>query len=91
MLDVTALADRPGMLRLRLHPAQAIDGDAASFTLDLPHEALGLRGVTVGEVVGVRNREYGVQFARAGTRVAFYLVLDDAWRNELDSHAVTAF
>ena len=91
VLEVTALADRPGMLRLRLQRARPIAADTGTFTLDLPQKALAARGVAAGELVGVRNHEYGVEFARADTREAFYLVLDDAWRNELDPHAVTAF
>jgi hypothetical protein len=93
VLEVTALADRPGMVRLRLQQAKATGGatEAGAFLLDLPQKALGTRGLATGEVVSVRNRDYGVEFARAQTREAFFLVLNDDWRNELDPHAVKAF
>jgi hypothetical protein len=93
VLEVTALADRPGMLRLRLQqPRLAAGGvDAGAFTLVLPEKALGARGVAAGELVSVRNREYGVEFARAQTHEAFFLVLNDDWHNELDPRPVTAF
>jgi hypothetical protein len=93
VLDVTALADHPGMLRLRLQQPQLVAGgrEGGAFTLDLPEKALGPRGVTTGELVSVRNREYGIEFARAQTHEAFFLVLDDAWHHELDPRPVTAF
>jgi hypothetical protein len=90
VLEVAALPGRPGMLRVRMQ-AQAGAGhdETGTFLLDLPQKALGQRGLAAGELVNVHNRPYGLEFARAQTREAFFLVLTDDWRGELDAHAVT--
>lgn len=89
VIDVAELAARPDMLQLTL---QATQGEAHEFTLKLPREALGHKGIAVGDVVHARNRPYGLEFARlndARTREAFFLVLADDWHKELGSRAVT--
>ena len=88
VIDVAELAAKPGMLQLTL---QATQGEAREFTLKLPREALGRKGIAVGDVVHARNRPYGLEFARindAQTREAFFLVLADDWHKELDSRPV---
>ena len=91
VIEVAALPDRAGMLRLRLQERAAKSGEApAAFLLDLPQAALGARGLAAGETVSVRERPYGLEFARTAPRgEAFFLVLNDDWRGELDAHAVT--
>ena len=86
--EVAALADRPGMVRLRLQAAGNGDGDAGEFLLDLPQKALGARGIAAGEQVAVRNRPYGLEFARGPAHEAFFLVLADDWHSDLDARAV---
>jgi hypothetical protein len=44
-----------------------------------------LGDVTVGRVVSARERPYGYELARADTRTAFFLLLDDPWYRELQS------
>lgn len=89
VLEVAALPARPGMLRLRMQTrAVAGNEETRPFLLDLPREALGQRGLAVGDIVSVHNRPYGLEFARAQTREAFFLVLSDAWRSDLDARAV---
>jgi hypothetical protein len=70
---------------------QAVPGTGASgeFTLLMPDKAVQHGGVVVGQVVSARERPYGVEFARADTRAAFFLLLEDAWYRELQSVAVT--
>lgn len=88
VIDVADVATRPGMLQLTL---QAVQGEAHEFTLKLPREALGDKGIAVGDVVHARTRPYGVEFARtAGTRKreAFFLVLADDWHKELQTRPV---
>jgi hypothetical protein len=63
VIEVAELADRPGMLQLTLH-ASAPDGER-EFTLRLPARALAPHGIAAGDVVQVRNRDYGLEFARA--------------------------
>lgn len=87
IIDVAA-TERPDTLRLKMqHVANAID-DAAVIYLDVPRTALGDRAAAPGDIVGVRQRPYGYQFAWADTRVAFFLVLADDWRRELDTRPV---
>jgi len=88
VIEVTDVAERPTMLRLTLRAAE----DDPAFTLTLPRQALGPRGIASGDVVQVRNRDYGLEFARdngAGAREAFFLVLVDDWRRQLEAHPVT--
>lgn len=90
VIEVAALPERPGMLRMKMLPrAAAGDDETGSFLLDLPQKALGPNALTTGDIVSVHNRPYGLEFARAQTREAFFLVLTDEWRGDLDAHAVT--
>jgi len=83
-----AAADGPGQLRLHLQHV-AIAGDAGALTLTLPQAAYDQGGLGAGQLVAARHRPYGLEFARADSREAFFLVLDDAWYRELGTHPVT--
>lgn len=85
VIEVAAADERPGTLRLKLQPA---DGAGEAFELYLPQKAADVGGVAVGQVVSARNRDYGVEFARADNRQPFFLVLEDAWYQELASNPV---
>jgi hypothetical protein len=67
----------------------AIAGEEGALTLTLPRAAFEQGGLSAGQIVAARHRPYGVEFARADTREAFFLVLDDAWYRELGTHPVT--
>jgi hypothetical protein len=84
VIEMAALADRPGMLRLKLQATAgtATTGEDNSFFLVLPQQALGTQGIATGEIVSARQRPYGLEFARAQTREAFFLVLADQWQRE---------
>lgn len=84
--DVAVADARPGTLRLTLQPTA---GEGKAFELYLPQKAAEAGGVAVGEVVRAQNRAYGVEFARADNQQAFFLVLEDAWYQELASNPVT--
>lgn len=87
IVDVAA-ADRPDTLRLKLeHLAHAGDGDAVIY-LDVPQAALADRPAAPGEIVAVRQRAYGYEFAWGDTRTAFFLALADEWQRELEPRAV---
>jgi hypothetical protein len=90
VIDVAAWAQRPGTLQLTL---RAVDIPEREFVLRLPVAALAPRGIAAGDVVRLRNREYGLEFARAAQQGAtaepFFLALNDDWRRELDPRAVT--
>lgn len=87
VVEVAALAGRPGMLQLELQ-ATARPGEAGALRLTLPQQALAQRPLAAGDLVRARLRPYGVEFARADTREAFFLLLADDWRRELDPHPV---
>jgi hypothetical protein len=88
VIQVAQLADKPGMLKIQLQ-ATAQAGDAGALWLTLPQEALAQRALATGDVVNARNRPYGVEFAYAQPREAFFLVLAADWRRDLDPRAVT--
>ncbi len=83
MADASA---RPGVMRLRL---QATAGAADEFFLYVPRQAVDDGQIAAGQVVTARERTYGLEFARAETRQAFFLVLKDEWYQELQTRAVT--
>ena len=88
IVEVAAVADRPGMLRLKMQPT-APHGEAGGFSLDLPQPTFDQQGLAPGAIVSARHRAYGLEFARADTHEPFFLVLADDWQRELESHAVT--
>jgi hypothetical protein len=84
VLDVAELADRPGMLRLRLQPVAAAAPAAEDGTifLTLPRAAAEHGGVAPGTVVTAMRRPYGIAFASGQPHAAFFLALDDAWARD---------
>jgi hypothetical protein len=91
VVDVAEVAERPGILRMTLQPvtaAPAAAGDQA-FVLYVPAKVMAQTPVAAGEVVTAKPRPYGVEFTKAATGRAFYLVLQDDWYRELQSNAVT--
>ena len=83
-----AATERPDTLRLKMQPVANAGDAAAVIYLDVPRVALGDRTSSPGDVVGVRLRPYGYEFARADTRVAFFLVLAADWQRELEPRPV---
>ncbi len=93
---VTVDADRPGMVRLALQPVLPSDerqpfvsDERQPFVLVLPQRTVAQEGLVRGDTVSARTRPYGIEFARAETRQAFFLVVADAWLQELDPRPVT--
>jgi hypothetical protein len=87
IVDVTEAADQPGKLRLRLQ-ALADAGAEGEFFLYLPRETQARQQLDPGQIVAVRQRPYGLEFARAETRQAFFLALTDDWYRELQTQVV---
>jgi hypothetical protein len=85
---VTVAADRPGMVRLALQPVAPGD-ERQAFLLVLPQRTVEQEGLMRGDAVSARTRPYGIEFARTATRQAFFLVVADAWLQELDARPVT--
>ena len=79
------MAEQPGKTRVMLQP---MAGEGQAFVLYLPQRAIADGAVSAGQVVRAEQRPYGVQFARADTQQAFFLMLDDDWHRELASNPV---
>ena len=88
VIEVAAMAERPGTMRLKLQPL-ADTREENAFFLYLPQKALAMNPVAAGQTVAARTRPYGTEFAKAETGKAFFLVLSDDWYRELQSNAVT--
>ncbi len=73
-----------GMLRLTVTPLPATTG-GRGFQLDLPARALGDRQLIAGDLISAQQRPYGIEFARAVNREAFFLVLADDWNRDLET------
>ena len=86
---VAEVAERPGTVRLTLAPVAADAKVDDSFVLYVPAQVVARDPVAAGQVITAKPRAYGVEFAKADTGRAFFLVLHDAWHRELQSNAVT--
>ena len=87
IVDMVAVADRPGTMRLRLQ-ALADAGAAGEFVLDLPALTVDQSRLASGQTVIARQRAYGTEFAHGDSHRAFFLVLSDGWSRELVSNPV---
>lgn len=87
IVDMVAVADRPGLVRLRLQ-ALADTGPGGELLLDLPALTAEQSRLAAGQTVTARQRPYGTEFAHADTSKAFFLVLSDGWSRELVSNPV---
>lgn len=91
VVEMTALAQQPDMLRLRLQPLAQTTGTgmATPMVLLLPRQAAERGQLAVGQVVAAEHRAYGIAFSTATAAghpvTPFFLVLDDAWFGELES------
>lgn len=87
VVEITALAERPGALRITLQSLADPSADG-EFQLFVPQEAFDRTALAQGHVVTARERAYGIEFSVAATKEAFFLVLADDWYRELQSNAV---
>ena len=86
IIEVAVAERQPGKMRLTLRALNPADGE---FFLTLPQEAVQQGRLAEGGVVTARAHAYGLQFAAGAPREAFFLVLQDAWYQELQTKAVT--
>lgn len=84
--QVLAVAGQPGRVRLAM---KSLDREGETLVLELPAQTAEGALVGTGSVVTATPRPYGVQFARADQAEPFFLVVEDAWMNELPSRPVT--
>lgn len=87
VMEVAQVVERPGMLRLTMKAARD-DGRNGELLLVVPERTFAQRAVQRGEVVLASHRPYGLEFAHADTREAFFLLLRDDWQRELDPRLV---
>lgn len=87
IVEVLALADRPGLLRLRLQHTE-LPGDDGALWLDLPQPTFAQQGLARSDIVKLQHRPYGLAFARADSREPFFLVLADDRLRELEARAL---
>jgi hypothetical protein len=91
IVEVADATDRPGLLRLTLRLAAPSAGAAAAdetFDLYLPQSNPAARLLVQGQTIRARQRPYGVEFAHGDPQQAFFLVLQDAWFQELHTQQV---
>lgn len=85
IIDIDQTPGRAGSTRIALQagdPTQRI-------VLDLPQAVFAKQALVRGDFVHAQNRPYGIEFARADTREAFFLVLEDAVYRELEARKVS--
>lgn len=86
IIDVAAVPDQAGMVRLQLQAATA-QGQEQAF-LVLPQKTFEKTGLSTGQMVTAREHAYGLEFADHKTKQAFFLVLTDEWYRELNSQSL---
>jgi len=91
VIDVAQAPGKANTTRLTLRAAAPGAGQqsAPEFTLDVPDRALAARRVGAGEMVQVRERVYGYEFACVDNKQPFFLALQDDWYRDLGSRQVT--
>ena len=97
IVHIATANGRPDHLQLSLQrvlPADAAQDEptspsAETLLLTLPQAAFASSGLGLGQRVAATQRSYGIEFARASDRQAFFLVLEDHWLKELAARPVT--
>jgi hypothetical protein len=87
IIQVALAPNRPGFMQMTLRAVKTT-GAADDVILSLPQKAFDHSGLAKGDTVAAREHAYGVEFANAHTRAAFFLVMNDAAYRELASHPV---
>lgn len=85
---VVALAAVAGDADRSLLTLHGTDGAQREIVLELPRAAVAQGRLAPGDTVWARQRPYGMEFASAHTREAFFLLLDDDWYAELSMRAL---
>ena len=88
IVDVTPVPERPGTVRVTLRTLAATEQDETAL-LYVPQQAFERAGLAPGGTITAQQRPYGVEFAHADTRRAFFLLLNDGVQRELRSNPVS--
>lgn len=91
VVDVAAAEGRPGMMQVALAAQDGVSPDAMqTFNLYVPHKTLAEQPLAKGQTVRVKEREYGLEFSDDASQRPFFLVLEDAWRQQMRTKVVKA-
>jgi hypothetical protein len=85
IIDIEQTPGRPGSKRL----AMQSDDSPQRITLDVPESVVDRNDLARGAAVNVKNRSYGLAFARSEKGEPFFLALEDAVFNELAARKVS--
>lgn len=88
IVEVTPVPERPGTVRVTLRTLSASEQDPTTL-LYLPQQTFERAGLAPGGTITAQQRPYGVEFAHADTRRAFFLLLNDGVQRELRSNPVS--
>ena len=88
IVDVTPVPERPGTVRVTLQALATRESEEAVL-LYLPQQTFERTGLAPGGTITAQQRPYGVEFAHADTRRAFFLLLNDDVQRELRSNPVS--
>jgi hypothetical protein len=77
VIDMAAVADKPGFVELHLMRVAAGADGGAEIYLKLPRESAAQGHVATGATVTALQRPYGIEFATTQPRAAFFLALAD--------------
>ena len=88
IVDVAPVPERPGTVRVTLRALAASEQDETAL-LYLPQQTFERAGLAPGGTITAQQRPYGVEFAHADTRRAFFLLLTDGVQRELRSNPVS--
>ena len=77
VIDMAAVDGQPGFVELHLMRVVAGADTGAEIYLKLPREAAAKGHVATGATVTALQRPYGIEFATAQPRAAFFLALAD--------------
>jgi hypothetical protein len=86
VIDIAQAPGKADKMRLTLHAEQA--GQVDEFFLDVPKRVLADQLLVAGNLIDVRERPYGYEFAAVATQRPFFLALHDDWYSELRSNAL---
>jgi type IV secretory pathway TrbL component len=86
--QMAEVAGKPGRVRLELQ-ALATAGAAGRVQLELPRVTVEAQALAVRGTIELREREFGMEVAHADTRTAFFLLLADGWRRDMETRPVT--
>lgn len=88
IVEVAPMPERPGTVRMKLQAVASTNADDV-VQIYVPQKTFERSGLGEGKMLTAHQRPYGVEFARADTNQAFFLLLANDWHKELNSNPVS--